>query len=168
MIYGGIMHSKNSVMDDLMKHKFFESNPNNLNVLLKYITSRIDLKSYGSKDNNLILLENSDSDSDVQSPFWLKDYRGSGWTINSIKGVIDLKIKFINDGRFKLFLLGVDFRNQSNYRVPIYINYTKLEINGMCVFDSHMEIWHDNHYEFIKDVEDGEIMNIHVEWEPFH
>ena len=85
-----------------------------------------------------------------------------------MKGIIDLKVKCINDGNFEVYFRGIDFRDKNKQRVPIYIDYTKFYINGECIFDSRISVSHDMCYNYIKDdVKDGEIIDMHIEWEPF-
>ena len=138
------------------------------NKLLKYVTARIDFKNFGTEENNLEILECSDLSSEIFAAPWLNDDEGVGWVINSRKGSIDLKIKCINDGQLQILLRGIDFRDRNHDRVPVFIDYTNLTINGICIFDSRISVHHDNSYKYLKkDVKDGEIFDIHIEWEPF-
>ena len=57
------MEHEKEVFNELMEHEFFKNNTDNLRILFKYLTARIDIKNYGSSDNDIIVLENSDSDS---------------------------------------------------------------------------------------------------------
>ena len=139
-----------------------------MNKLLKYITARIDIKNSGLKNNDVIILENSDISSKVEIPVWYSDDEGIGHVVNSQKGVIDLKVKCIGKGDFEIYLRGLDFRDNVDQRFPIYIDYTKFYINGECIFDSRVSVCHDHYYNYVKyDVEDGEIIDMHIEWEPF-
>ena len=138
------------------------------NKLLKYVTARIDIKNFGTEENNLTIMECSDLSSEIFAAPWLNDDEGVGWVINSRKGNIDLKIKCINDGQLQILLRGIDFRDRNHVRVPVFIDYTNLTINGNCIFDSRISVHHDNSYKYLKkDVKDGEIFDIHIEWEPF-
>ena len=142
--------------------------PITMNKLLKYITARIDIKNSGLKNNDVIILENSDISSKVEIPVWYSDDEGIGHVVNSQKGVIDLKVKCIGKGDFEIYLRGLDFRDNVDQRFPIYIDYTKFYINGECIFDSRVSVCHDHYYNYVKyDVEDGEIIDMHIEWEPF-
>ena len=142
--------------------------PLTMNKLFKYITARIDIKNSRLKDNDIIILENSDIRSNVNTPVWYCDDEGIGHVVNSRKGFIDLKVKCIGKGDFKIYLRGLDFRDNVDQRFPIYIDYTKFYINGECIFDSRVSVCHDHYYNYVKyDVEDGEIIDMHIEWEPF-
>ena len=130
----GVKMENEKNFNEIMQHKFFKDNADNLSILFKYFTARIDLKNCGESDNNLIILENSDSDSVVYCPKWYKNYEGIGTVITSKKGCIDLKIKCVNEGILKIGLRGIDFKDSKNTRVPIYIDYTKFIINVKTFF----------------------------------
>ena len=162
------MEINEKVFNEIMKHEFFKNNADNLSILFKYFTARIDLKNCGESDNNLIVLENSDPDSIVYCPEWYKNYEGIGTVITSKKGCIDLKIKCVKDGTLNIGLRGIDFKDRKNTRVPIYIDYTKFIINGQTIFDSRLSISHDRPYSYSRDnVKNDDIFDIHIEWEPF-
>ena len=68
----------------------------------------------------------------------------------------------------ELCLRGVDFRDRTGKRVPVYIDYTKCVINDEIIFNDRLSITHDKPYKYNKEgVKDGEIVKIHIEWEPF-
>ena len=162
------MEHEKEVFNELMEHEFFKNNTDNLRILFKYLTARIDIKNYGSSDNDIIVLENSDLDSIVDCPSWYKDFEGVGTVITSKKGCIDLKIKCVNDGLLRIDFRGIDFKDKRNRRVPIYIDYTKFIINGHTIFDSRLSICHDTPYRyFLENVKEGDVFEIHIEWEPF-
>lgn len=152
-------------LNEFFCNDFFKKDSSNLSVLFKYFTSRIHLKVFG-KSNDLVFLENSDANSFIDTPLWFQA-DGTGYIVYSRKGTLDLKIKFINDSKFRISLLGLDARDKKNSRIPIYITYTKFSINGKTVFDQKLDTCHDKRYEYFRDVENNEILDIHLEWEPF-
>ena len=83
------------------------------------------MKNFGSEDNSVEIIFNSDSKSQSQFPNWFKTEQGDGLVISSDKNSLDLKIKCIEDGELKIWLRGLDVRDKDNKRIPIYINYTK-------------------------------------------
>ncbi len=138
------------------------------NNLFKYYTAAIYLKNYGNSSNNLSILEISDSDCDILKPLWLKDDEGNGIAIYSKKGQLDLKIKFINKGRFELSFKGLMFRDTHDRKVPIFIDYKNFFVNENPIFKKKINACYDAPYEYIRDVENNEILDIHIEWEPFN
>lgn len=162
------MKNYEETLQEIMNHPFFKKNPDNIYIFLKYIIGRIDIKNAGKRGNALTILENSDPDSEVDTPQWFNDELGIGWVIESTKGEIDLKIQMLNDGELTIYLRGYDFRDINNKRVPIYIDYTKFIINDQCIFDSRVSVSEAKLYKYIKkDVKKDEIFDLHFEWEPF-
>lgn len=164
------MDPKNKAIEDLMEHKIFKDNLDNFEVFIKYITARIDIKNYGNKDNDLVILECSDPKCEIEAPDWFKTKEGAGWKIQSRKGELDLKIKCINEGQLKIYIRGVDYTNKNfNQKVVIDINFTKLIVNGTTIFDTESYNNPPNKYFFytLDKVKNDEIVDIHIEWEPF-
>ena len=163
------MEFDNEFVEKLYKNEFLKKDPNNLKIFLKYITARIDIANREMKDNDVIILDNSDLECEINSPSWLNDSRGTGYILQSYKGVLDLKVKCVKDGQLTIWLRGIDFREFKNNRLPIYIKFTEFSVNNKQIFDSDIVVWHDNPtYNYIKeDVKDGEILDLHFEWEPF-
>ena len=130
----------------------------------KYMTARIDLKNFGSSTNNIEILENSDSAASIFNPKWFTNRLGIGTQIQSMKGFIHLKIKCINDGKLEIILRGVDSRNKSGQRVPIFINYTDFKINNELIIEEPIVVWHDEPFIFNKKVKNNDVVNIIVKW----
>ena len=137
-------------------------------LLFKYATARIDLKNVGSKNNKIEILENNDITSNQTKPSWFRGDDGEGIIIESIKGNLDLKVKCVNGGVFKLWLRGPDVRDKNNNRFPIFIDYKKLSINGEEIIKENVLITHDKSFKFSKEVYDSEIISLHIEWLPFN
>ena len=133
-------------------------------ILTKYITGRIDIKNFGGKDNKVEVIENSDMDATVAQPKWFTNKKGIGTQIQSKKGNIRLKIKCVNDGKLNVTLRGIDFRDDYDNRIPIYVKYTKLMIDDENVIENPAFIWHDEPLSHEIDVEDGQTVDILVEW----
>lgn len=132
-----------------------------------YGTGRIDLKNFGSKDNAIEIIENTDVQSKIDSPPWFKSEQGEGTIIESKRGKIDLKIRCIHDGLLKIYLRGSDIRDRNNKRFPVYIDYTNFLVNGETFIDENILVSYENYYLFQKEVKNLEIINIHIEWNPF-
>lgn len=115
-----------------------------------------------------MILTNTNLKSEIERPDWLNDSLGSGIQIHSYLGVLDFKIKCINDGELKIYLRGIDFRDKNGKRFPVYIDYTKFSVNNESLIDGNELTWHDEPYIFSKLVRDSEIVEIHIEWMPFN
>lgn len=137
-------------------------------LLIKYAMARIDLKNSGSVQNKLEILENTDINANQTKPGWFKGDDGEGVIIESIKGSLDLKIKCISKGIFNLWLRGSDVRDRNNKRFPVFIDFTNLMINNDEIISNNTLVTHDNSFKYSKNVEDSEIINLHIEWLPFN
>lgn len=133
-------------------------------IYFKYITARIDIKNEGASNNQIEIIENSDSESIISNPNWYKDECGVGTQIQSKMGCINLKIKCINDGVLKISLRGIDFKNENDERIPIYINYTNFKVNEGDVILREISACHDKPIIYTKHVENSEIVDISVKW----
>ncbi len=162
------MQPKNKAIEQIKEHEFFKDNLENLDIFVKYIIGRVDIKNYGNKDNNLIILECSDKKASIESPNWFKTKEGSGWVIESKKGILDLKIKCINDGILKIYIRGTEYFNRYGQKIIVDVIFTKLIVNDTVIFDTetkYMTLTKYFAYEMSK-VKNGEIIDIHIEWEP--
>ncbi len=141
-------------------------NHNFENLLKIYYTARIDIKNFGN-NNQIIVLDNSDQNSEVSKPNWFTDNDGVGTTITSEEGVLNLKLKCVNDGILKIFLRSPDIRDKNGRKFPVYIDYTIFSVNNIPIFEDNKLLWCDQPYIFSKNVLDSEILDIHVKWSPF-
>ena len=141
---------------------------NYLNELEIYNTARIDLKNVGLKDNDIEILDISDKDCKVLKPLWMQNNTGLGLSFESTANILNLKVRCINDGDLDIMLKSKNVCDISGTRLPIYINYKKVLINSKDVLDDNRLASHDNQYVIKKGVKNNEILNIHIEWEPFN
>ena len=145
-------------------------------LLLKYATTRIDLKNCG-KNNDIQIINNSDSFANEIYPKWFNNDEGRGLCIESYKGYIDLKVKCINDGKLKIWLRTKDNKDKNQKQYPIYIDYTSFNVNGKeyiakkqlgnDYIDTHKIVGINDSYYIEIDVRDSDILKIHAEWIPF-
>lgn len=148
---------------DLFKSKLklaqFEKNEENL-----YQTARFDLKNYGGETNSIEFIQNNNHYLKIDKPKWFNDEKGQGWIIENNSGVIDLKLRIINDGEFKLLLRSLDMKDKNGKMHKILIDYTSLIINNIEYIEDHEIAWHDEPFIFSKSVKNSELLNIHIEW----
>jgi hypothetical protein len=135
-------------------------------LLRKYVTARIDMKNIGSEYNTLEVVENDNINSIVSFPKWMSNERGSGFTLRSYKGSLNLKVKCIRKGLLKIWLRGLDLRDKNGKRFPVYIDYVNFSVNNDFQFNRKLTS-HDKPFIYKKEVNDGEIVDIHIEWMPF-
>ena len=126
--------------------------------------ARIDIKNFGGESNSLEIIHNSDENSRVSHPKWFTNKDGRGMIIESSSGSLNMKFKVINGGKLKLWLRGIDLRDNENKRIKCLIDFTALKINGETFFDGHNLHWHDDPYLFEKKINDCDIIEINVGW----
>lgn len=138
-----------------------------LNDLIHYLTARIDIKNSGKNHNKMEFLFISDDDSTLSFPKWFDNEDGTGAVIESSKGKLDLKVKCINEGNLNLILRGIDARDSNGTRIPIFIEFNKVIVNGKQLITEKKLVSHDNLYQCNFEVGDRDIIFIHIEWGPF-
>lgn len=138
----------------------------NYDFLKKYLQCRIDIKNFGSEDNDILLIESDDPLQVFNAPDWFKDDNGIGYMLESNTGSLDLSFKCVNDGTIKFGFKGKDYRDRKGYRIPIYIDYTEIIVDDENLVSGSRVCWHDNPFNYQKNVKDGQIIRIQVKWRP--
>ena len=110
------------------------------------------------------IIETSDKSATVQSPGWFKTAQGQGIVIQSSKGDIRLKIKCRGNGALEIALRGVDVRDKNNKRVPVWIDFKKLNVNNEDIFTGSYVVCHDKPFRHRFHVVDGETVALDVAW----
>ena len=134
----------------------------------KYIAARIDIKlATNDKTGDFKIVSTTDNRATTQKPTWLqKD--GIGYVIHSFVGKMEFVVKASVDGKITLTLRGADIRNPEDKtkRIPYWIDYTKLIVNGATIFDELTPVWHDKPYRYNMGAKADEEIKIQVEWLP--
>ena len=128
-------------------------------------SARIDIKNSGSEANDVEVLEISDADAKVDSPKWMRG-NGMGRVISTRKGSLSLKLKCRGDGTLSTILRGADARDSSNKRIPVWVRYSKLVVDGKVLFDEVRPTCHDKPQKFTMNVKDGQVVDVLIEWDP--
>lgn len=129
----------------------------------RFLTARIDIKLQ-STTGDLKIYSLSDKSATLEKPSWFQK-RGVGYMINSYVGELDFIAKATVDGRVDLSLRSMDIRSAKK-RIPYWIDYTKLTINGSVIFDNVTPTWCEEPYNYNIEVKADEEINIQVEWLP--
>ena len=126
-------------------------------------TARIDILNSNIDSNSIEILNNPKS-VDVIFPDWFKYADGKGAVIQTNEKSFDLKFQCINKGLLNIILRGPDVHDKSGKRIPSYVEFNKVSMNNEDIINGDVLVWHDEPYTFKKDVDDGEHIEIHVEW----
>lgn len=157
---------KNNMDNAINLYEKCENKENLLNheILKRYITARVDIKSTLKEDND-IQFDDIDDMISINSPKWFCN-NGKGYVLHSQEGSIDISFKCIGDGNLIIYLRAMDVRDENNNRLPIFINYRSFELNGQEMLSGSKECSHDKPYKYECRVKDGDSIQVHIEWEP--
>ena len=134
---------------------------------LPYLTARIDVKLATTEGGDFKILSISDKQAGVQKPAWLQN-DGVGYQIQSYAGSMKLIAQATAAGKIQLRLRGLDVResNDMTKRIPYWIDYTQLIVNGKTIFDKVTPAWCDKTFNYNLDVRAGEEIEIQTDWLP--
>lgn len=125
-----------------------------------YKTGRIDLKILDSQENDIVIDSISDSSAVVTS------MEGIGTVIESTSGKLNVSFICKGDGKLQINLRGIDFRDAEHKRVPVWIRFRILKINGVSAFSTVKNVCYDENFTITKSVEYGEKVELSFEFEP--
>ena len=131
-----------------------------------YFTARVDIK-LRTEGGDFQIISVSDDKAKIEKPDWLNK-NGVGYVIQSYAGKLEIVAKSDVDGQLRLSLKGIDARNPEDKtkRIPFWIDYTKLAVNGKVIFDEITPAWHDKSYQYALNVKTNDKIKIQVEWLP--
>ena len=142
---------------------------NNAEVIKKfknYLTARADVKFVPEEQGDFQIVSVSDDDASVRNATWLPKNE-TGYFIQSYTGKLEIFAKSDADGKVQLELKGMDVRDPiSKKRIPYWIDYTKLTVNGKVIFDTLTPAWHNKSYNYSLNAKANEEIKIQVEWLP--
>ena len=128
-------------------------------------TVRFDILHTAEDSAGIELLEISDQAADIQFPSWMNE-QGCGCLLQSERGWIKIVFKCSGAGDVSIVLRGINKKDKSGKRIPIWINLERLWINDQIVNDRPVSIWHDRPYRISRSVRDGEIIRLRASWTP--
>lgn len=134
-------------------------------IMSKFIKARVDLKNTGSKENSVVI-EKSEGNIISEYPPWWQWDDGKGLVVNSTSGHINIRIRCVKDGLLNIFLRTMDVRDDTGRRIPIYLKYTEFKVNGQDVLGGQKFVHHDKPVSYKREVNDSEILDISVKWDP--
>jgi len=134
--------------------------------LIKYYLTRVDIKNDGT-ENNTVKITKRDINSRYDYAPWFKNEKGQGLISFNYTGHSKFSFKCVGDGLLKINFRGQDVRNDEGKRLLVYVNFTKININGTDLIDKNLLISHDEPFLFKKKVLDNEEVTIDISWELF-
>ncbi len=155
------IHLEWKPFDYTSNYKFAPKTDNKLN---KYNTARID--AHLDSDGTKVKLKVIEIDDYLRlgKLSWAED-PDSTVSITNNNNSIDFKLLCLGYGDLELRLRGVMFR-LNNQRIPIYINYTKFQVNGEDIIEEDKIVEHNTPIVYTKKVDYGDVVKVHIEWLP--
>ena len=149
--------------DDICKHLFL-SEKIEKNIIFDEILSnltafRIDIKNYGTKNNNVDV---SATDLKINEPKWFADEQGIGKTVEGCNINNNIKIKAIGDGLLKINFRGQDKRFEDKH-IPVWIDYKSIKVDGKELLAEPVATWHDKPYTYETHVKNDQEIVLEVE-----
>ena len=126
-------------------------------------TVRCDMKNVGDDSNSIKFLE-YDKKLDITYPSWFAK-GGKGCKIETTRNNIHMIFQTINNGNLNLMLRGKDYRDLNKKRIPTYINYSKVSINNVVLFEENQLVWHNVPYTYEKLCKNEEFFELNIEVE---
>ncbi len=120
--------------------------------------ARIDVKNVGGADNAVVITGNNIQ---VSAPTWAKNAQGIGQVVVGKTLTQDLTIRVVRDGTLTCRFMGSDLR-QNGGRIPIWIDYTDITVDGRPLLDMPVETWYEKPFRFDMPVRHGQTVRIQV------
>ena len=129
-------------------------------------TARIDLINEGEFGCNFEIISIDDSYCQIKSPSWLQKDNKSGRILISEMGELNLKVRCIKNGKFRIFLRALDTKDKHKLHLPIFVDFQEFIINNKNFFNDNKLLCYNDHFNVNFDVKDSEILDIHIRWKP--
>ena len=128
-------------------------------ILKQLKQARMDIKNVGTEEN---AIEIEAQDSTITAPGWFYDAQGRGQVLTNYADKGEIGISIITAGRLNISFLGPDMRSEGK-RIPVWIDYKSIKIDGKEVLSSPIAVWHDKPWRYVMPVKDKQ--KVRVEYE---
>lgn len=130
-----------------------------------YITARVDLKNGPDEGNDVVVLQRTDPDARVTKPKWMVS-NGNGCVIESQRGALEVEFRCVGDGTLNIALRSRDVRDSQKKRIPFWLDFDLVRLNGEDIIREPRSIWHDVPLKINRQVRDGEVLRLELRWAP--
>lgn len=168
-VYSGLYSQADNKKLIVNSIRVYQSQFSNINILNQYRpckinqTARLDCVFKGTEPDSRITIENiSESFFDISSPEWINK-NGKGLIISSDKGYAKIKLITKGDGCLALTFRASDI-SVDNRRLPIWVDYSSIKINGLEQLDEVVPCWHDKPISFKIQLDTSEELLIEFKW----
>lgn len=95
---------------------------------------------------------------------WMPKVNKQGYVVQKESHEIDITVKFLNNANTNVIFRGIDRRDDRNERIPVWVNYTSITVNGKNILPEETMVWHNKPFIFEIKGKTGEEYEIHTEW----
>ena len=149
---------KSSLLQRIMQ-KAKSLNPSSKEIEQTLQKMRIDVKNYGASDNDIVV---TGKNIKTNKPKWFINEKGVGAVIEASNSKQKLSIKIIKDGKLQFSFRGQDKKNSKGVRMPVWIDYKSIKIDGKEILSSPIKTWHDEPYRYEMEVKDGQTIGVEI------
>lgn len=96
---------------------------------------------------------------------WLNSYNTQGTVVEKDGKEVSFVVKILKDIDFKFVLRGHIPNIVDGVRIPEWVDYTSIIIDGQEMLKGRTPIWHDKPMYYNFHGEAGKVYNVHVKWE---
>lgn len=122
-------------------------------------TYRIDIRHTDDKGTVDVIEKNIN----YQKPTWMK---GNGITVINNTKRFCFNIQCSKSGIVFFSFMGMD-RRANDKRIPVYVKYKSIKIDGTEILNAPIEVWHDKPFKYTYNVTDKQQIKIEVETEKY-
>lgn len=137
-------------------------------------SARVDIKSFGKEDNEILIVSKNDNDLFTEVPNWWTDQHGRGRVLQSTKGTLEVKLRCIGNGKLHIKLTGPYMKDDSGNVLPVKTDYTRVVLTnnstGETVFSSDNATYTtDSKHPKIIETEctNGQVFVLELNWSPY-
>ena len=134
-------------------------------MIARKTSAYLELKTSGM-GNSLDIVPNKNEK--VSRATWYDDKLGLGYRITGYNFAIDIDVVCHGSGVLKVICRGLDVRAPGNAktRIPIWVIFTSLNIDGVEYINHPVDVWHNKPHHCDLQIEDGQLVHIRAEWVP--
>lgn len=140
------------IPDTLMGHKNLED----------LIAARIDLKQDGG---DVQIRSATDPAAKISYPDWFRA-NGQGAVIDSMAGEITIRFSCTGEAPVELILRGRAVKDAEGNRIPYFVDYTDVSIDGVRELTQPTPVCHDLPLKFSLESQPGQEHTLRLAWEP--
>ena len=123
--------------------------------------ARIDIKNQGEGNDVKVKFAEKGRHNFYQAGWFSKG--GAGYVLETGQRHLLMELECVGAGQLLIRLQGID-RRIRGIRIPLWVDYTFMSVNGETIFRENKALWHDRAYPYTRKVADGERLKVEISW----